>query len=221
MGSSSEASSTWDLYREIHKGMRSALMGIAQHAGSADAHDPEALLWLQREWHDVAFVLRGHHAHEDLFCDALIRAHAPALCAPLERQHEAADQALAALDAAAAGLSAATLHGFYLALCEFTAMYMTHLRFEECDVMPALNRALSDRALEEVTQQIRGSVPPPDMCVFIKYMVRGMNPAERTDMLGGMFRFAPPEIFEQFRSAAEAALPASAYRDVAQRAGFG
>jgi Hemerythrin HHE cation binding domain len=211
----------WDLYREIHKGMRSALTGLAQRAGSADPADGTALAELRDEWRDVLFVLRGHHDHEDRFCDALIEAHAPALRAKLEAQHALADSALAQLDAAAASLGPDTLHAFYLALCDFIAVYFEHLRFEECEVMPALNRALPDSALAEVTQQIRGSVPPADMCVFIKYMVRGMNLPERTDMLGGMYQFAPAEIFELFRAAAERALPPAEYRAVAVRAGFG
>ena len=85
--------------------------------------------------------------------------------------------------------------------------------------MPALARALSNEALADVTAQIRGSVPPDAMCTFIKYMLPGMNLAERLDMLGGMQRFAPPEIFELFRGAAQRALPAHDYQVIASRLG--
>lgn len=74
--------------------------------------------------------------------------------------------------------------------------------------------------LAAVTDAIRGSVPPDEMCTFIRYMVPSMNLPERVDMLGGMHAGAPPEIFEQFRAAAEACLPAPAYRAVADAAGF-
>jgi len=39
-------------------------------------------------------------------------------------------------------------------------------------------------------------------------------------MLGGMHRFAPPEIFEVFRAEAEAALDPADYRAGAGAAGF-
>ena len=86
--------------------------------------------------------------------------------------------------------------------------------------MPALNRAMGDDELEALTHRIRGSVAPPDMCVFIRYMAPAMNFDERLDMLGGMYRFAPSEIFEMFRAAAHDALAPADYRAVAEAAGF-
>jgi hypothetical protein len=63
-------------------------------------------------------------------------------------------------------------------------------------------------------------VPPPDMCVFMRYMVPGMNLDERADMLSDMHANAPADVFELFRSAAEAALSPAEYRTLAERAGF-
>jgi hypothetical protein len=34
--------------------------------------------------------------------------------------------------------------------------------------------------LEPIVMLIRMSVPPPDMCVFLRYMLPAMNPDERT-----------------------------------------
>ena len=104
-------------------------------------------------------------------------------------------------------------------LADFTALYISHLRFEEDLVMPVLNESLTDEQLAQVTSDIRMSVPPPEMCIFIRYMAPSMNPAERADMLRGM-RLAPPEIFEMFRDAAERCLSASDYQRLAVDAGF-
>ena len=138
-----------------------------------------------------------------------------------------ARSALLALAAAADALTATPaderwvpLRDFYLALAAFTAEYLEHLAFEEQQVMPALNAAMSDDELAEVTGVIRGSVPPDDMCVFIRYMAPAMNHSERVDMLGGMHAGAPPEIFELFRAAAEGCLAPEDYRAVADAAGF-
>jgi hypothetical protein len=217
----------WDVYREIHKAMRLALFGVTSAAGATDAADDGSVAALVEEWGRVKFVLDGHHRHEDEFCDVHVLAHAAHLRDELEAGHRVADRGLTALDAAAARLAgaaaadrAALVHGFHLDLADFTAAYLQHLRFEESQVMPALNAAMSDEQLAALTDQIRGSVPPPDMCVFIGYMAPAMNHAERLDMLGGMHRFAPPEIFELFRAAAEAALDPADYRAVAGAAGF-
>lgn len=187
---SGEAEQPWDLYREIHKAMRFALFGVTTRAGSTDPTDDAALL---AEWRDVAMVLPGHHAHEDQFCDPLVLRHAPDLREELEGAHRGTDEALDHLDRDAAALASTSsgdrgslVQRFHLDLADFTAAYLTHLRFEEDRVMPALNAAMSGQELAEVTGAIRGSVPPPDKCVFIRYMVPAMSFPERLDMLGGM-----------------------------------
>lgn len=217
----------WDVYREIHKAMRFALFGVTTLAGNTDHADDAGVANLLAEWSDVKLVLAGHHGHEDEFCDHLIAAHAPDLRDELEAAHRASDATIEDLDAQAAAIGKAEaadrwplLRAFHLDLADFTAAYIAHLRFEEDRVMPALNAALDNDALEAVTNQIRGSVPPDDMCVFIRYMVPSMNFSERLDMLGGMHAGAPPEIFEMFRAAAEACLPADEYAAVATAGGF-
>lgn len=224
---SASPTAAWDVYREIHKAMRYALFGVTAQAAATHAADDAAVAALVEEWQRVKFVLDGHHGHEDEFCDPLVRRHAAALRDALEAGHQEADAGLAALDASARALAAAPadargplVHALHLDLADFTALYLRHLRFEESQVMPALNRAMSDTELEALTNAIRGSVPPPDMCVFIRYMAPAMNFEERLDMLGGMHRFAPPEIFEMFRAAAHDALAPADYRAVADAAGF-
>ncbi len=217
----------WDVYREIHKAMRFALFGITTMAGNTDHRDDAALDRLLAEWSDVVLVLAGHHGHEDDFCDPLIARLVPELRDELEAAHRRSDDAIAGLEGTAAALASsegderwALLRSFHLDLADFTAAYLGHLRFEEDRVMPALNAAMTDTELAAVTDAIRGSVPPPEMCIFIRYMVPSMNFSERLDMLGGMYAGAPPEIFEMFRSAAEACLEPDDYRAVATAAGF-
>ena len=221
-----QTAAAWDVYREIHKAMRFALFGVTTRAGNTDWTDDAAVAALVAEWKDVLLVLSGHHHHEDDFCDALIAQHAPAVRQTLEAAHVVADAGLAHLDATADALLTtapdarwAALRSFYLDLADFTATYIAHLRYEEDMVMPVLNESLTDEQLAQVTNDIRMSVPPPEMCIFIRYMAPSMNPAERADMLRGM-RLAPPEVFEMFRDAAETCLPTSDYQRLAVDAGL-
>jgi hypothetical protein len=218
---------SWDLYREIHKGLRLALFTTTTRAGSTDPAEEADIAALLSEWRDTEFVLRGHHHHEDDFVDTLIDEHASDLRTKVNEDHVAVERMLDELDAEARALSdtagserGAHLRRFYLNLARFTAVYLDHMAYEEEVVMPALNAALSDAELADVTAAIRGSVPPPDMCVFMRYMVPGMNLDERADMLSDMHANAPADVFELFRSAAEAALSPAEYRTLAERAGF-
>ena len=68
-----------------------------------------------------------------------------------------------------------------------------------------------------VQMAIRTSVPPLDMCVFLRCMLPAMNPEERTAMLGGMKMGAPPEIFAMFWETAESCLSSTDMATVAGR----
>jgi hypothetical protein len=213
--------SHWDLYREIHKALRFALFGVTVMAGATDPADELSLNRLTREWAAVSMVLEGHHSHEDKFCDPLIQVHAADLREELERAHLASNVAIGRLTNSINGLSSESgtsrvpLARLYRDLSDFVSTYMLHLRFEEERVMPALNAALSDDELADVTTAIRMSVPPTEMCVFIRYMAPSMNPQERVEMLTGM-RAAPGEVFELFRSATEGCLSPADYTALAQ-----
>ena len=217
----------WDLYREIHKAMRHALFGVTSLAGQTDAADAHAVRGLHDEWQRVAFVLAGHHEHEDRFCDPLIVRHAPWLRDEVEAAHRRSESSLAHLHRSVERLvqssapeSGSLLRTLYLDLADFTAVYMGHLRDEEDRVMPALNAALGNDELCAVTAAIRGSVAPDAMCTYIRYMLPSMNFAERLEMLSGMHAGAPPQVFEMFRKAAQATLSAQQYGAVAAAAGF-
>jgi hypothetical protein len=207
--------------------MRFALAGITTRAGCADAGDEQSVRALLEEWRDVAFVLDGHQAHEDEFCDPLIRRYAAGLCDELAQAHHRADQQLTSLHVAAAGIRQATptarqrlLVGFHLSLADFEASYFPHLRFEERTVMPALRAAMTDADLEIVCHEIRDSVSPAAMCTFIRYLVPAINFAERLDLLDGMYAGTPPDVFELFRDAARSALPPADFEAVALAVGF-
>jgi hypothetical protein len=190
-------------------------------AGAADPSDQASLDQLAQEWVRVTTVLNGHHDHEDRFCDPLIQRQAPDLRDQLEDAHRVSTATIARLTklfgelsslSASAGFSLARI---YSELSDFTATYLGHLRFEEEQVMPALNAGLSNDELAGVTMAIRMSVPPPEMCVFIRYMAPSMNLLERAEMLIGM-RAAPSDVFEMYRSATENSLTPADYAAVAR-----
>ncbi len=125
----------WDLYREIHKATRYARFGVTTLAGQTDAADASAIRHLRDEWQRAAFVLAGHHKHEDRFCDPLVARYAPWLRDEIEAAHRRSEAAIAHLHRSAerlahasAGESRSLLRTFYLDLADFTADYVRHLR---------------------------------------------------------------------------------------------
>src|SRR5579884_2249301 len=117
-------------------------------------------------------------------------------------------------EATMAGLE---LYGF---LSLFVGRYLAHMGLEEGAVMAALRETTSVEDLLGVQAAVRSSVPPSTMCRFIEVLMPALNPEERTEVLGGMYAGAPPEIFELFRATTEAALEPAEYEALAHRIGL-
>lgn len=192
MSSTAEPATPWDVSRAMHKAIRLALFRVTVLAGAADAGDDDSVDRLLGEWRDAAFVLRGHHGHEDEFWDPLITLHAPDLRDDLEAAHRLADASLADLDR----LAIKVAHGgadrrdgllqlFHLDLAAFTAVYLDHLRVEEDEVLPRLEARIGAE-LDALTVSILGSVPPAELDVFLRYLIPSINPAERHGLLSSL-----------------------------------
>jgi hypothetical protein len=154
-------------------------------------------------------MLTTHHSHEEIGrLGELIVEHVDAGTArSIQDAHDWSDAALADLRSRVARLqSGRDAAALYDAVVEFVAGYLTHMNDEEQVVMPALSAAADIEELGQISMQIRMSVPPPEMCTFLRYMLPAMNPDERATTLGGMKTGAPPEIFAMFWGTAERAL---------------
>lgn len=218
--SSPVAARAVDLYREVHKGLRRALFEIVECAGSLDATDADAVDSLRQLFADLDMMLVTHHGHEDgPLLAALIAEHAGDLAESIEAAHADTERQLRGLRTMVAALGTGSAADVYDGLVTFTADYLAHMNVEERQVMPRLQSAATDDELMAIEMAIRTSVPPPDMCVFLRSMLPAMNPDERTGTLTGMKMGAPPEIFELFWGVAEENLSQADLAAVAGRIG--
>ena len=210
-----------DLYREVHKGLRLALFDLARTAGALDPADRPSSDAFCEQFADVDMMLQTHHTHEDdPMLSALLTDYAPtALKDRVHAEHVVTDERLAELRALVAELSQGTdtTEAIYDAITTFIAAYLVHMEVEERQVMPAIQNGAPIEKLMAVQMAIRTSVPPLDMCVFLRCMLPAMNPEERTAMLGGMKMGAPPEIFAMFWETAESCLSSTDMATVAGR----
>ncbi len=210
-----------DLYREVHKGLRSALFQLTVAAGALDAEDSDAVDAFRRRFADVDMMLTTHHGHEDgARLLGLIAEHAPDSVDVVEAAHEQSEAALAILRPMVAALDASSAGDVYDAAAQFTAAYLAHMDVEEHRVMPALQQNVDGDTLFAIMMEIRGSVPPPEMCVFLSYMLPAMDIDERTSTLGGMKAGAPPEVFDMFWDTAQSCLVSADFARVAGRIGM-
>ena len=193
-----------DLYKDIHKGIRTELFAVTTSAGRVDASDPVARADVAAHVRSVVELLESHAEHEDGAIQPAVELHMPAVAERIAADHLAFDRRTASLVELAEEAAACTLNGeqrrlghqLYLGLAAFTGDYLLHQDVEETVLMPALERAVGVESVLAMHQAILGSIPPPEMARSLALMLPAMNLDDRTEMLGGMRAQAPAEVFQ-------------------------
>jgi len=222
-----EAMTSYDIYKDVHKGLRLGLFGVVQEAGSLDPADDAARAALVDRVGRVATFLDEHAQHEDDYLVPVIDVHAPELAEVIRTDHPVLDRRVAGLRGladevrvASGARARAAVHTLYLELASFTGAYLQHQDFEERHAMRALAAALPVEELVAIDQAIVASIPPDLMAEALGFMLPAMNVDDRVEMLGGMRDGAPPEVFAGVCALAESVLTADAWSATAARLGL-
>lgn len=194
---------TLDLYRDIHKGIRSELFRITTAAGRLDPADRAGRVALAEDVDRLVELLVTHAEHEDGAIQPELERHLPDLAERIEADHLTLEARLDQLEAWAIEASDAGAddrrqrsHSLYVELGSFTSAYLEHQDFEERVVMPALEDVLGADAVVGIHQAIVGAIPPDELAKALAVMLPAMNLEDRAELLGGMQAEAPAEVFQ-------------------------
>jgi hypothetical protein len=194
---------TLDLYRDVHKGIRTELFSVTTEAASLDPSLGVARAGLARHVRDTVALLIEHAEHEDAAIQPVLERELPDLAAKVAVDHEVLEarmEGLVALAEEAAELDAVDaghrVHRVHLAVASFTGAYLEHQDVEERVIMPALETAVGVEAVVGIHQAILSAIPPQEMAKSLALMLPAMNVDGRTELLGGMRAGAPAEVFD-------------------------
>ncbi|HEX6418273.1 MAG TPA: hemerythrin domain-containing protein [Acidimicrobiales bacterium] len=216
-----------DLYRDIHKGIRSELFAVTEQAGRLDPASRADRIALASHVGSTVDLLVEHAEHEDGAIQPVLEEVLPALADRVAAEHEAVERRLRGL----AALSAETVeapgsarrgavHRLYVELAAFTSAYLDHQDVEERLVMPALEDAVGVEAVAGIHAAIVGAIPPDQMARSLAVMLPAMNVDDRTELLGGLRAGAPDEVFAAVWSLAGSVLAATDRDALAGRLGI-
>jgi hypothetical protein len=218
---------SFDVYRDIHKGIRRELTALIGDAGRLDPADAFGVDELASHVQRVVDLLLDHAHHEDAHIQPAIMRYALALGARIADDHERLDAAMTRLVALATEARDCTvgrrhlLHELYLDLAAFTGEYLLHQDLEERQVGQALDAAIGFEGLLAINGAIVGTMPPEELTAGLAVMFPAMNVDDRTELLGGMRASAPTEAFDGVWSLAASVLTPADHRAVAARLGIG
>lgn len=211
----------FDLYAPVHKGIRYALSGLCHQAGSVDSTEEEKVKSFVEEFKRIVIILESHSRDEDAHINESYEKYAPETLHQLEEEHEGLERKLGELaelveqlesSKQQPGLQEKIWHQIGKDLNRFTAAYLTHLEREEGPGMQALWDNLTDEQLKVISMNIRSSIPPHAMAIFMHYMIPSISHQERLGMFGDMKKFAPKEAYAGMMGLAESRLDQASWK---------
>jgi hypothetical protein len=218
---------TFNLYRDIHKGIRAELFGVTRAAGNIDPEDRPERAALAERVTNLAAILEGHAEGEDRQVQPPTEKYLPDIAELIARDHARFDRRVQDFTALADDTVHATGSGqrarveqLYMELASFTGDYLAHQNIEEQVVMPALERELGVEACFAIHTAIVADIPPEQMAKGLAVMLPAMNIDDRTEMLGGMQQNAPAEVFAGVWGLAGTVLSAEDHHALAIRLGL-
>jgi hypothetical protein len=218
----------FDLYRDIHKGIRGLLFTVTSQAGQIDPGDRLARLDLAERVDGLVDFLVAHAGHEDDYCQPTIAEHLPELAARIDVEHHSLEATMDMLRSigfdvrdASPEVARRRTHQLYLELATFTSAYLLHQDLEERVVMPALEKAVGFEALLAIHGAIVGSHTPEEMGAALSLMLPAMNIDDRAELLGGMRAGAPAEVFQGVWGLTGTLISPADHRALATRLGIG
>lgn len=192
-----------DMYASIHKALRAFMADTLMGLGRVDTDDDLELSQACARVLALMDFCRSHLHHENEFVHPAMERRAPGSAGAVAHEHQAHEQAIAALATGAAQLLACqrdrrarVAHALYQQLALFVAHNFEHMHLEETAHNAALWAHYSDAELADLENALVASIPPMEMMVILRWMLPYMTHAERTAMLGGMRQNAPRQAFD-------------------------
>jgi len=193
----------FNIYLQIHKGVRAALATLLLQVGRTDPHDEAEIAETLTAVRDLLTFLREHLQHEDDWIHPALEARRPGSSHGTRDDHAHHAEALAALvstlravERCPGGQRGTGLMRLYRQLALFVAENLEHMHVEETDNHAALVASYSDAELHELDRRLVASIPPAALMTALRWMLPNMNAPDRAAMLGAMRAAAPAEVVD-------------------------
>ncbi|MFT3823489.1 MAG: hemerythrin domain-containing protein [Chitinophagaceae bacterium] len=207
----------FNIFNMIHKALRAMLYDTALTLQQTHFGNTEETEQALDKIAAIAQMFEQHANHEDHFVFSKIEKFEPQLVTDFEDQH-VTDHALAhqlktlanivkhTTIASEREIAASALSKAFL---EFMIFNLEHMAKEESIVLPVLWAHYTDEELLAINHSIVAVIPPHELAISSRWMVRGINNAECIGWLGGMKHTAPEHIFQSVWKFVETELPES------------
>ena len=212
----------YNIFLQIHKGLRAMLYETALHIQHADLWNIEELEEVIERINEVVRLFDKHALSEDTHVFPAVEKYDPAIADAFEQEH-VKDHLLGKLLAESitrCQLASVITEKVEVAkeiqsnFVKFMVFNLGHMAKEEEVLNKILWRYYTDPELMAITRQIINDVPADYIGQYNKWMMRGLNNGEIAKWLKGAERNAPEAVFQSLFATAEKELPEKRFRQV-------
>lgn len=204
----------YNVFNQIHKGLRGMLYDTALRLQQTDFSQPDAEAVIE-QLNQVLIFFDEHAENEDQFILPHVRKHNAALIDELEKDHDVDHRLTQSLFEYIAEWSQATSDSqrgsvgqrIGYAFNEFIAFNLYHMNKEENVLMYLLWKHYTDDEIRQMESDILRSIAPQTLLAESRWMMRSINDQEVIDWLSGVRQGAPAAVFDTFLQLADEELP--------------
>lgn len=216
------SSTRFNIFNQIHKGLRAMLYELALEIQQTDFSEVEAAEAIVKEVEQVVSFFTAHAEHEDQFILPAVAKHNARIIEAFAHDHLEdgwlADLLLKSVEAwrAAAGAPARVQAGteLFYHFTEFTAFNLVHMNKEERFLNEVLWQYYTDSEILDLERQILASIPPDILAVENRWMMKGMSNPEIIAWLRVVKQTAPEAVFFSLLALAEEVLAKTRWKIV-------
>ena len=205
----------YNVFNQIHKGLRGMLYNTALQLQQTDFAEPEADATVQ-QLEQVLQFFDEHAENEDQFILPHIKKHNPQLVDELEKDHDIDHRLTQTLfdhiqewkTTTQPDQKDAVGQRLFFAFNEFIAFNLYHMNKEENVLMYLLWKHYTDAEIHQMEGEILKSIPPQTLFAESRWMMRSISNNEVIGWLSGVKQGAPAPVFSTFLQMAEDELSA-------------
>lgn len=204
----------YNIFYQIHKGLRQMLYHTASHLQQTDFIQPDETTEIIAQIHEVLDLFDGHANTEDNFVLPSVETAEPAAANLFEEEH-VQDHALSNKLRALLNMFHHTVaseeklelgSAIRVAFTEFLVFNLQHMAKEELQLNHILWQHHTDDQLQGLTQKIIAHIPQELHIKYNTWMMRGLSNNEIVAWLKNIKNMAPEIVFNGMLKLAEAEL---------------
>jgi hypothetical protein len=211
-----------DIYAGIHKAVRLFLCDTLTRVARLDLENVDECTDTLRQVRDLLEFCEHHIANEERFVHPAMEARRPGSADGTAAEHEHHAVQVLAMRSECQTMETGTATEREVAwrrlqrrLAQFTGDSLLHMASEEIVNNAVLQACYTDAELIGLHQHILAAIPPEEMAIDLRWILKGSSPAERFQIMAGIRADASPPVFEAMLDLARQSLDAGDWNRLA------